>query len=193
MFTKLDIINQVLNEISSASTDNVNDNDAALIISNKLDILLPELLCETDWNFATKYVDNNTPLVTDFSPQYRYSYALPPDFGRFDRFYNFSTYGAWGGLPWRIVDGQLLTNQRPIQYYYVVNNCAYGVLPPKFARALIMYCAAEVAAQLTENLIFLETLNGKSDQKIAEAVVFNDQERPIARVPYNDFDRPSIV
>lgn len=82
-FSKLSIINQALLAIGASSVANENETERSKFISAKLDQLLPLLLLTETWRFAIKYREENTPITENFSPDYRYTYQLPFDYGRF--------------------------------------------------------------------------------------------------------------
>lgn len=189
MTSKLTVVNQALQELGRLPVTAINDDDSAIVISNKLDALLPEMLLRTDWNFAIQYVSINTPLSSDFSPEFTYSYQLPFDFGRFDRFSPTITYAG----NYRIVDGMLLSNVRPVQFYYVVNNISYASIPALFERALVMYVSARTCMTLTNNVQLTTYLEGEYKEALMNAILSNDMERRVVTMPYNDFDRTTFV
>ena len=55
------LINQALLELGLLPIASVNESDAAKFISAKLESLLPNLLLTTNWHFAMKYREDNTP------------------------------------------------------------------------------------------------------------------------------------
>jgi len=192
MPAKLDVVNQVLNELGFPFIQTLTSTAASTLISNKLDILLPEMLLRTDWNFAIKFVTDDTPNVANISPDYLYNYTLPADYNRMDRF-SWQLSSTAFSFVYRIIDQTLMTNVRPVLYYYVVQTVSYGVIPPLFYRALVLYTAAECAAVLTNNVGLGKVLEGKYQLKLNEAILLNDQERMIQSTPQNDYDRQSYV
>lgn len=152
-FSKLTLINQALLAIGASPVANENETERSKYISAKLDQLLPILLLSDTWRFAIKYREDNTPITENFSPDYRYTYQLPFDYGRFvqlghNRFV----------LDFAIVDELILTNNKPFTYYYAVNKIDYSIMPPLFARALALYAATDSAILL---LIFFIYKTGK--------------------------------
>lgn len=186
MPSKLFVVNQALLEIGRPTVTAYTDSDDATLLWNKLDILLPELLLAYTWNFAIVYVKDNTPLTTNFSPQYNYTFQLPADYGRMALFVN-------PQFSYQVVDGLILANYQPIEYYYVSLNTSYGSLPVPFVRALSIYAAADSCAVLTNNVNLTQFLYKKYEDKLADAIQINDQERRIISKPYNDFDRMQII
>lgn len=175
-------------ELGSKPVVSINDNERAQIIAAKLPILLPLLLARTFWNFAIKYVFDNTPLTVGFSPDFQYSYQLPADYGRFWRF---ST--NYYPLAYQITDGLLLINIRPVSYYYVVDTVPYNVISPLFYRSLALYAASDTAYVLTEDEGLAKYLLQKYENESNSAILLNDMERDIVTMPQNDFDRQIFI
>ncbi len=190
MPTKLDVVNQALGELGQAPVSNINDSPAAITISNKLDVLLPEMLLATEWNWALKFVNDNTPNTVNLTPDFPYNYTLPADYGRMC---NFSWQTMNFGLYYRIMDGVIMTNSRPILYYYIVNNVDYAVIPAIFYRALSLYAAATSCDSITNNDSLSKKLQIKYENKLVDAIRQNDMDRYITSTPYNDFDRQTYI
>lgn len=190
MPSQLDVINYALTEIGRPPVDNANDQPSSQLMAYKLPALLEKYLQLTDWNFSIKFVLSNTPLISPFSPDFLYSYELPPDFLRFDRFSPLTTNF---GLYYRIIDMQLCTNMRPIQYYYVSSNVDYTILTPTSFIALSQYLASETAMALTNNTTLTAYIKKKYEDSLADAMRFNDMERMVQSLPYNDFDRQTYI
>jgi hypothetical protein len=189
MPSQLQLVNRVLSELGRTPVTAITDKDNSIIIANKIDELFPEILLDCNWTWAIKYVNDGSPLVTNFSPDFTYTYQLPGDFGKF---YRFATSGPqWGD--YEFVDGYLLAQTKPVQYYYIVRDADYEVLPPLFARALILYTAAKVAPALTENQNLFMYLEKEYQKKRIDAILENDMQRSITQTPYNDFDRMNYV
>lgn len=191
-FSKLTVINQALLALGLSPIANEKESTAAQFISEKLDSLLPILLLSDTWRFAVKYREETTPLTQNFSPDYRYTYQLPFDYGRFiklggNRFHlNFI-------LDFEIVDNLILTNSNPFRYYYLVNTLDYSILPPIFARTLALYAATDSAIPLTQNAQLANLLNAQYLQEKMNALLLNSMEQDIKGAPYNDFDRVMYV
>lgn len=184
--TQLQVVNQVLNKLGRLAVSAITDQPDALLIKQTMDLMLPVLLTATDWNFAIVYRSDSTPTTTAFSPEYQYAYQLPADYARIDRFWkNYFQY--------RLVDGLLLSNQLPINYYYVSNTADYAVITPLFSLALTYMTAAEVCDVLTNNNELTKKLIYKFDSTKADAILQNDMERMIETMPRNDYDRITYV
>jgi hypothetical protein len=183
-FSKLTVINQALLALGLSPIANEKESEAAQFISEKLDSLLPILLLTETWRFAVKYREDNTPITQNFSPDYRYTYQLPFDYGRFiklgaNRFV----------LDFELVDGYILTNTKPFAYYYLVNTMDYSIMPLIFARTLAFYAASDSAISLTQNVNLANYLEAKYEKEKMHALLLNNMERDIKKAPFNDFDR----
>lgn len=190
MPTQLDVVNQVLNELGRTPiTDTANDVSGTLI-SNKINVLLPELLLRTDWNFAINYVTDNTPLTTLISPEFPYNYQLPADYNRMDRI---SWFAINFGLVYRIIDNVLMTNTRPIEYYYVRNTVDLNKISFSFYRALVLYVASVSAMSITNDEGLAKYLQVEYQQKLADAIRQNDMDRMVVSTPFNDFNRQTYI
>lgn len=185
---KLTVINQALLALGSSPVANETESEAAKFISEKLDSLLPILLLSETWRFAVKYREESTPLTQNFSPDYRYTYQLLFDYGRFIKLaglrFNLNVI-----LDFEIVDNLILTNSNPFRYYYLVSTLDYSILPPIFARTLALYAAADSAIPLTQNVSLAQLLNSQYLQEKMNALLLNNMGQAIKGAPYNDFDR----
>jgi len=188
-YSELDVVNQALSLIGKPAVTNTSDSPQAFLMANRLQLLKPDILLETIWNFAREYVSNDTPLVNNFTPEYPYTYQLPYNYGRFDRL-------AWpnvGATNYEITDGLLLCNARPITYYYVVNDAAYSTLTSSAVLALAHLVASKTALVLTNNINLTKYLEEQyTNVYLPKAILFNDMERQISQSP-NDFDRQVYI
>ncbi len=185
----LDLTNRALSEVGRLPVTQVTDSPDAIVISNKILELYQEVLQDYEWNFAVVYVANFSPETTNFSPDYVYSYQLPGNYGKF---FKWATTGAqWP--QYAIIDGMMLANTLPIQYYYIVNDLAFEFWPPLVARALVLYAACKSAMSLTNNLQLTAYLEKEYEKARTKAILQNDMERSVMSTPYNDFDRITFV
>jgi hypothetical protein len=189
MPSQLQLVNRCLSELGKLQVTNINDSPVAQYVAAKIYELFPELLQEANWIFAVKFIFDDAPLTTPFSPDYSYTYQLPGDFGRF---YKWATTGAQWPI-YEFADGFLLAQTMPVEYYYIVNFCAYEVLPPKFARALVLYAAAKSSPTSTNNIQLTAYLEKEYMKALAEAILYNDMQRSVTETPYNDFNRITYV
>lgn len=188
LFSKLTVINQALLAIGAAPVANENESERSKFISEKLEHLLPILLLSETWRFAIKYREDNTLITQNFSPDYRYTYQLPFDYGRFVQLGNNRLV-----LDFVLIEELILSNTKPFRYYYVVNTIDYSIMPPLFARTLALYAAADSAIPLTQNVQLANLLNTQYLQEKTNALLLNNMERDIKGAPYNDFDRVMYV
>jgi hypothetical protein len=185
----LDLTNRALSELGRLPVSAISDSDDALIVSNKIIELAPEVLLDYNWNFAVVYVANYSPETMNFSPDYVYSYQLPGNYGKF---FQWATTGAQWPL-YAIIDGMLLANTLPIQYYYIRNDAPFEIWPPLVSRALILYAASKVAPTLTNNIQLASYLEKEYEKARTKAILQNDMERSVMSTPYNDFNRITFV
>jgi hypothetical protein len=192
MPSQLDVVNFALNELGQATVTNVNDLPLSQLMVNKLNFLFPELLQKTDWNFAIVYKSDSTPLTNNFSPDFLYTFQLPPDYVKMDRF-SWQTTGQAFGFYFRIVDGLILTNAKPINYYYVSSNASYANISQLFFQTLSLYLAYRTCDTATNNEQLKVNLFKEYTLKLMDALRYNDMERYVQATPYNDFDRTAYI
>lgn len=185
----LDLVNATLNELGRLPVTAITDGDDSQAIANKITLLAPEILLDYNWNFAVTYVANYSPLTTNFSPDYIYSYALPGNYGKFFKWA--STGAQWPN--YAIIDGMMLANTLPIQYYYIANDTPFSVWPPLVVRTLVLYAASKIAPAMTNDRSLMAFLEKEYYLKRIDAIRQNDMERSIMSAPYNDFDRVTFV
>ncbi len=189
MPSQLQLVNRCLSELGRLPVQAIADSNDATYVSNKIDELLPEVLLDYNWDWAVKYREDNTPLTTEFSPDYSYTYQLPGDFGMFFKW-------AATGAQWPIyefADGYLLAQTRPVQYYYIVNQVSPSVITPLVSRALILYAAAKSAPTLTNNVQLSEYLEKEYEKARVKAILQNDMLRSVTSTPFSDFQRLTYV
>lgn len=189
MPSQLQMVNRCLSELGRNAVVSINDSPDAQYVSAKITELLPEVLLEYNWNFAVVYRSDSTPLTNNFSPDYTYSYQLPGDYGHFFRWA--STGAQWP--IYQITDGMMLAQTNPIQYYYIKNVVDYSVMPPLFARCVVLYAAAKSGLTTTNNQTLTQYLTNEYYRILAKAIMQNDMERPVFQMPYNDFNRTTYV
>ena len=185
----LDLVNRTLSEIGRQAVEDITDSDDSQTVANKLIELAPEVLLDYNWNFAIVYVANYSPETTNYSPDFVYSYQLPGNYGKFFRWA--STGAQWPY--YEIVDGMMLANTLPIQYYYIANDIPFEFWPPLVARLLVLYAASKVAPTLTNNMTLVKYLEEEYMKIRTKAILENDMERSVMSTPYNDFDRITFI
>lgn len=189
MLTQLDLVNRTLSELGRLSVSSITESQEAQQANAKLLELVPELYDVANWSFLVKFVLDNTPLTTNFSPDYQYSYQLPGDFGRFFKWQ--ATGSQWP--IYEFVDGLLLAQTQPVGYYYIVNQADPSVYSPLFARSLVLYAAAKLCPTLTNNIQLTAYLEREHEKIIAKAVTQDDMLNSIQATPFNDFNRLTYI
>ena len=190
MPSKLDVVNAALNELGRLPVQALEQSADSQILSAACDTFLQELVTKTDWNFLIKFVKDNNPLSQSFSPDFVYSYQLPADYSKLDRF---SPQSTNFGFYYRIIDGLICTNSKPIQYYYVSNALDYAVITPLFFQALSLYLAFRRCMVITQDQALMRTLSSLYMDKMTSAILLNDMERYVETAPFNDYDRQTYI
>lgn len=185
----LELTNCALSELGKLPVEAIGDSDSSIIVSNKILELYKEILLEANWTWAIVYIENSSPETTNYSPDFVYSYQLPGNFGRFFRFAN--TGSQWPY--YEFVDGMLLAQTLPVQYYYIRNDVPFEYWPPLPARELILYAASKCAMSQTQNVQLAAYLMKEYQDAKNRAITENDMQRSIMQTPYNDFDRIQFV
>jgi hypothetical protein len=185
----IQLVNYTLAELGRPSVSATTDTPESEYVTAKIFELYKEVLLEYNWSWAIVYINDSSPLSVNFSPDYVYSYALPGDFGKF---YKWATTGAQWPI-YAFVDGMLLANTLPVQYYYIVNDAAFEVWTPLVSRMLVLYVAAKSAPTLTNNLQLCAYLENEYVKMRTRAILQDDMERSVQTTPYNDFDRITFV
>jgi hypothetical protein len=176
--SRLSIVNQARIELGRLPVSNINDADDTILLDAKIDILLPVLLQETNWDFAIKYKQDSTPLTTQFTPDYEFTYQLPADYGQMFGWGDFNiNFGNLSSSPFLITDGLISTDDNPISYYYIVSNVDVDAISTLFYRTLVLFIASDSALVLTENEDLTKYLNLKYEEARSKAVNRNDMER----------------
>lgn len=189
MPSQLEMVNRTLAELGRPAVQQIAGNANAEYIAAKIAELYPELLLSYTWTFATVYKYDDNPRSVNFSPDFTYTYQLPANFGQF---FKWATSGAQYPA-YEFVDGLLLAQTRPVQYYYIVNDADYTVFPPLFARAVVLYAASESAPILTNDVQLATYLEKKFLMTLDKAIKQDAMQRSVVQVPYNDFDRILFV
>ena len=189
MPTHLQLVNRTLSELGRPLVASIDESPDSQAASAKIYELEPELYLEYNWTFLIEYRYDNTPLTTNFSPDYTYTYQLPGNFGKFFKWQ--ATGSQWP--IYEFADGLLLAQIKPVGYYYIVNQADPSVYPPLFARAVVLYAACKLAPALTNNVQLTTYLKKEYEQIMVKAVMQNDMERPVRTTPYNDYQRVTFV
>lgn len=189
MPSEVTLVNDALSELGKPPISAVNDNPLAAALAYKIAQLHPELLLSDNWIFASVYVEDSTPVSPDYSPDYTYTYQLPPNFGRFFRW----SKAMPRQFDYQFADGYLLSYTNPIAYWYIVNDASYAVLPPLYAKALSVYAASQLCLVHTNNAELTAYLEKRYMAHLADAIKYNQTQRPITGAPYNDYSRLQLV
>ncbi|MFP4098916.1 MAG: hypothetical protein ACLFP8_06425 [Alphaproteobacteria bacterium] len=166
------LCSRALIKIGAAPISSFADGTAQSEIANALYAQARDsLLSAYAWSFATGQVElaqSATPPAAD----YTYAYELPTDFLRALSAGN----GSRGrGASYRIISGQLHTNQSGIILTYIYRPEEQR-FPPYFDSALITRLAAEFCIPVTENTSRTETLYRQAEEQFKHARQIDAQQ-----------------
>ena len=178
----LAVVNQIMNELGRPGVSADTNDPWAFVISQRLPTDLVYLLQQTQWNFANKFYYSNSPNAGPSpSPQWLYSFSLPPDF------LNFQT--QYINLMYQVIGNVICANQNFIEFYYIRNISDFTQLPQWFIQLLVYYTASMVALQLTLNTAVEAKEWNKFRNEMSSAKWQNISLNPICEAPYNKYDR----
>jgi hypothetical protein len=184
---KLTIINHALSELGMEAVTTISDSNAAAILGIKLSVLMPILLQSALWKFAMKFKSDKTPMQSQISPKFQYSYYLPNNYGRFVRL------ASKFDCDFLIMDRFICSDNYPFEYYYMVNSVDYEAMPINFSYILGLYVASESAIAITRNVQLAQYLTSKFEKERTKAILTDDMERVISQSTRNSFDRMVFV
>lgn len=177
----LAVTNQVMNELGRSAVSAASDDPWALVISQRLPMDLTYLLQQTQWNFANKFYYSNSPNLSSPSPQWNFSFSLPPDF------LNFQT--QYINLWYQVIGNAICANQNFIEFFYIRNITDFTVFPSWFIQLLVYYTAWKVAKPLTLNTAIAAEEKDNFIREMASAKWQNISLNPVCEAPYNKYDR----
>lgn len=178
MASRLDIVNGVLRLLGRAPENSLrSDNELLKSIDYAIDPSAETLLLYHDWTFAIKFHKFTTPMTESFSPEYKYTFKLPYDFGRIHRFLCSCT--APKPCCFEIINNLILSNRCPVEFYYVINKVKdFNILPAFFVRVLSYFIAQDIALAYTNNLTLQQYLAVKYKEELNLAVNYNNVNKP---------------
>ena len=187
--SKIDVVNRVLSELAEPPVTNVSDTPSSRLIERRFDELLPTQIKRANWEWAIKYVEDDSPLAQNEFPEWNHNYSLPGDFGKFYRL----GINSFELTEWKVYGNILATNHKPIRYYYIVDDPNLLSLEPIFTDAMVLYTAARVCLVVTEDSNLMQYLMKEYEQKMMEAILNNSMQEAIRSKPHNDFDRIQYI
>lgn len=150
--TSVDICNSALVKVGSELITALSDsNKRARFCNEQYDKLRREVLRAHPWNFALKRAQLSQN-VTAPSWGFDYAYDLPSDFIRIVEVVNSSGDRLdENGYPWKIEDGQIVTDSTTCYIRYVYNITDTTAFDPMFDEALATRLAADLAYALVQS------------------------------------------
>lgn len=189
MASELDLVNDALSLLGKEAVSAVSETPQASFLKRKITRLHPQQLLRANWIFAAVEKYDNTPVSPNFSDDYTYTYQLPSNFGRFFRW----SRTIKQDMAYQFVEGYLLTNSKPVSYWYIINDADYSVISDLYAEALAHYAASESALVLTNSKELTAYLHKQYTDKLNDAIKFNATQQAIVGAPYNDYQRTQFV
>ncbi len=181
MATQLSIVNGALNELGQLSVSNVNDDDNAKLLDEKVDLTYRSSLDDTNWTFAEKFTALALTTETGI-PQFSFVYQLPVDLERIVKTDRITQY--------EILADKFYTNQATnVNIFYISNLTAFNLWPVSFEKYIIYKLASEAALVVTNNVGLTEFLKKKSDELKYEAIADNANREAFRVRVNNQFSR----
>ncbi len=177
----LAVVNQVMNELGRQGVSSTTDDPWAVVIAQQLPGNLVYILQQTQWNFANQFYYTNSPNISSPTPQWLYSFSLPPDF------LNFQT--QYINLMYQVIGNVICANQNFIDFYYIKNITDFTVLPQWFIQLLVYYTAWKVAKPLTLNVAVAQEEKDNYLRELTSAKWQNISLNPVCEAPFNKYDR----
>lgn len=185
----LELVNRVLNEIGEPAVNAIDETHSSTFIANRIDDFIPQLLQITSWDFAVRLKDDNSPLSSNRFTDWQYNYQLPADFGQFFKF----SRDAYNVINFDIYESILVSDTRPLKYYYISNQVNPDNFEPLFVDLLTLFTAARSAKAITEDKGLSQQLMSWFEHIKNEAVLQNSMQEAIRHKPHNDFDRNFFI
>lgn len=189
MQSELDIVNDALSLLGKDAVSSADELPISLYLQRKINRLHPLLLKRENWIFAAVEKYDNTPVSPNLSDDYTYTYQLPTNFGRFFRW----SKTVRQDENYQFVDGYLLTNSKPVSYWYIVNDADFSIVGDLYAEALAHYAASESCLVLTNSKELTVYLKNQFKEALNNAIKFNNTQKPIVSAPYNGYQRTQFV
>lgn len=172
MITKLNIINNALMQLGHAPVASLIDQDELVVSAETIfDSILPSILSQGGWRFATK-VEQLSQLVETPPKPYLYVYALPSGW--------LKTLSVWPNTyDWDIFHGnKIYTFNEGEWYMQFIYQPDVSALPYYFTD----YFAHEIAARLclsnAEKTDYTAAINSERNRLLAIAHAVDTQNRP---------------
>jgi hypothetical protein len=172
MITKLNIINNALTQLGHAPVNSLIDQDE-LVVSAELifDSVLPAVLAQGNWRFATK-IEQLSQLVETPPQPYLYVYALPSGW--------LKTLSVWPNTyDWDIFNGnKIYTFQESEWWMQFIYQPDVSALPYYFADYFSFEISSRLCLSNAEKTDYATVINSERNRLMAVAHAVDTQNRP---------------
>jgi hypothetical protein len=172
MITKLNIINNALTQLGHAPVNSLIDQDE-LVVSAELvfDSVLPAVLAQGNWRFATK-IQQLSQLVETPPPPYLYVYSLPSGW--------LKTLSVWPNTyDWDIFNGNKIYAFQDTEWWMqFIYQPDVSALPYYFADYFSMEISSRLCLSNAEKTEYASIINSERNRLMAIAHAVDTQNRP---------------
>ena len=174
MATKVKIINDAVQLLGSNGITSLESTDQFTQVAiDQYDNLVETEIAQTNWRFATKYVQLSKLVSENPTPYFKYEYKLPSDYialwhtypltRSFEIYSNEKLYSNIDGLN--------------IEYRYVPSE---GIRPAHFANFISAKLAASLALTVVRNVQLASMIQKMATERYQKAIYIDNQSRPNA-------------
>lgn len=170
--TKTNIISNAVTQLGHAPVVSLIDQDELVVAAEQAyDMLLPSVLSQGNWRFASK-IEQLSQLVETPPQPYLYVYQLPSGW--------LKTLSVWPNTyDWDIFHGnKIYTFQSGTWYMQFIYQPDVSLLPPWFVNYFVFEIAAYLALSNAEKTEYYSALESKRVQMQALAHAVETQNRP---------------
>jgi hypothetical protein len=170
--TKVQIVSNAVTQLGHAPVVSLIDQDELVVAAEQaFDMLLPSVLSQGNWRFASK-IEQLSQLVETAPQPYLYVYQLPSGW--------LKTLSVWPNTyDWDIFNGnKIYTFQSGTWYMQFIYQPDVSALPPWFVNYFVFEIAAYLALSNAEKTEYYSALESKRVQMQALAMGVDTQNRP---------------
>lgn len=172
MITKTSIISNAVTQLGHAPVVSLIDQDELIVAAEQAyDMLLPSVLSQGNWRFATK-VEQLSQLVETPPEPYKYVYQLPSGW--------LKTLSVWPNTyDWDIFHGnKIYTFQDSTWYMQYIFQPDVSLLPPWFVNYFVYEISTYLCLSNAEKTDYYTVLERKRVEMQALAMGVDCQNRP---------------
>lgn len=169
-YTRLEIINLVLNVLGKKSVNDISQaGEFADSIDRVFDLLLPAILDKDDWRFATKVQQLDVLIDTPLPPQWKFILQLPTDY--------ISAVCTYPAVEFDIYEDKLYSNNDDLklEYRFLVPLIR---LPNWFTRYFVYEMAEELSLAVANKPEYGQWFSKKKAEAYERALAANMRSVP---------------